>query len=245
MVTLALPVVVSAQEEINFTADRPGMGTGTGIQSKGKVIWEYGMSFDHSKGEGGLDGTNSFMFANSLFRYGISNSVELRLELDGMHESCGEDKSTGLAPIIIGTKVRFYEGEGLTPSVAMLANLTLPVASKAFRPSNFAPSIYLLADHDVTDKINLTYNAGLEWDGEQAAPTTFTALCVGYSINDRLGCYIENYDYFHKGEKPLWNMDLGVNYMLNDRVQLDLAGSCNLNGFKTYGVSLGVAWLIN
>lgn len=184
---LLLPITMIAQDEVEFTADRPGMGTGTGITAKGKVMWEAGMAFDHAKGEDGADGVNAFTFANMLWRYGVTNNIEVRLGMDGVHERCGKESVTGVTPITVGTKVRFYQGEGLTPSVALLANVALPVASKAFRPSNFAPSMYLLADHDVTDKINLTYNAGLEWDGQQAAPTTFVAVCAGYSINNRLG----------------------------------------------------------
>lgn len=241
---MLLPLAAVAQDEVEFTADRPGVGTGTGITPKGKVMWENGMAFDYNK----FDETavKTFTFANSLVRYGISNSVELRLELDGVHESCDGEGSTGLAPVIVGTKVKLYQGEGVKPSVALLANMTLPVASKAFRPSYLAPSLYALADHDVTDRINLTYNLGLEWDGENAAPTTFAAVCCGYTINDRLGAYVESYNYFPNAEKAQCFMDLGVNYMVSRRVQLDLATAFSLNHFDRYSnVSLGVAWLIN
>lgn len=39
---LLLPITMIAQDEVEFTADRPGMGTGTGITAKGKVMWEAG-----------------------------------------------------------------------------------------------------------------------------------------------------------------------------------------------------------
>lgn len=236
---LTMPTIALAQDEVDFTADRPGVGTGTGIVGAGNVMWEAGMAYDYEGGE------KTFTFCNSLFRYGLTSNWEMRLELNGLHTWGYGDHTTGLDAVNLATKVRLYEGEDAVPSVALLAGLTLPVGSKAYRPSNIAPSLTLLADHDVTDRLNIAYNAGLEWDGETAEPTTFAALCLGYQINDRLGAYVENYDYFAKGMKSQWNMDLGVNWMASSRVQLDLAGCFNLNNIKnSYGISFGVAWLI-
>ena len=240
LAVLALPASVLAQDEVEFTADRPGVGTGTGIVGKGKVMWEAGMAYDYEGGE------KTFTFCNSLLRYGLTNNWEMRLELNGLHTWGDDFHTTGLDAVNLATKVRLYEGEDAVPSVALLTGLTLPVGSEAFRPSHIAPSLTLLADHDVTDRLNIAYNAGLEWDGETAAPTTFAALCLGYQLNDRLGAYIENYDYFAKGMKSQWNMDLGLNWMASRRVQLDVAGCFNLRHIKdSYGISFGVAWLIN
>lgn len=237
---LLTPALAFAQDEVEFTADRPGVGTGTGIVGKGKVMWEAGMAYDYE------DGEKTFTFCNSLLRYGLTENWEMRLELNGLHTWGDGDHTTGLDAVNLATKVRLYEGEGAVPSIALLAGLTLPVGSEAFRPSNIAPSLTLLADHDVTDRLNLAYNAGLEWNGETATPTTFAALCAGYQINDRLGAYVENYDYFAKGMKSQWNMDFGVNWMASSRVQLDLAGCFNINDIKkSYGISFGVAWLLN
>ena len=236
---LMIPGMAKAQDEVEFTADRPGVGTGTGIVGTGKVMWEAGMAYDYE------DGGKTFTFCNSLFRYGLTNNWEMRLELNGLHTWGDGEKNTGLDAVNLATKVRLFEGENAVPSVALLAGLALPVGSEAFRPSHIAPSLTLLADHDVTDRLNIAYNVGLEWNGESAAPTTFAALCLGYQLNDRLGAYIENYDYFAKGMKSQWNMDLGLNWMASRRVQLDVAGCFNLNHIKnSYGISLGVAWLI-
>lgn len=235
-----IPTIAWAQTEVEFTADRPGVGTGTGIVGKGKVMWEAGMAYDYE------DGAKTLTFCNSLFRYGVTSNWEMRIELNGLHTWSDDEHTTGLDAVNLATKVRMYEGEGAVPSIALLAGLSLPVGSKAFRPSHIAPSLTLLADHDVTDRLNIAYNVGLDWDGETASPTTFTALCLGYQINDRLGAYVENYDYFAKGMKGQWNMDLGLNWMASRRVQLDVAGCFNMNHIKnSYGISFGVAWLLN
>lgn len=237
---IVIPVIVFAQDYEDFSADRPGVGTGTGIVGRNKVMWETGMAYDYEEGE------KTYTFCNSLLRYGLTNNWEVRLELNGLHTWNGDYHVTGLDAIKIATKMRLYEGTGMMPSVALQAGLTLPVGTKAFFPSYIAPSLTLLADHNVANRINLSYNAGLEWDGETAVPTIFTALCVNYEISDRWGLFAENYDFFAKCSRPQWNMDLGVNWMLNDRVQLDLSGCFSLNNIrKSYGISAGVAWLIN
>ena len=231
-------------QEVEFTADRPGMGTGTDILGKGKVSWEYGMAYDYEKEDGAA--TRSFTFCNSLFRFGLSQNIELRLELDATHQWSRDYKTTGVEPVMLGTKVKLYDGEDAIPSVALLANVALPWASEAFRPSHVAPSVYVLADHDVSDKLNLCYNVGLEWDGETSAPTTFTALCLGYSFSEKCGMYVENFNYFHKHASPVWNCDLGAWMMLSPRVQLDAAAAFNLNHTDSYAnISFGVAWLMN
>lgn len=239
-VMLMMPSMSFAQDEIEFTADRPGVGTGTDIIGKGKVMWEAGMAYDYEGGEKALT------FCNSLFRYGLTSNWEMRLELNGLYSWCDGEHTVGLDGIDLATKMRLYEGKDAVPSIALLAGLTLPVGSEAYRPSNIAPSLTLLVDHDVTNNLNIAYNAGLEWNGEDAEPATFAALCFEYQINDRLGVYVENYDYFAKGMKSQWNMDLGLNWMVSNRVQLDLAGCFNLNHIKnSYGISFGVAWLIH
>lgn len=238
-----LTLLAQSEEEV-ISADSPGMATGTGIMPKGKVQWEYGMGYDYDKSGG--ETVRAFTFCNSLFRYGISDVAELRLELDGVHESCSGEKVTGLAPVILGTKIKLHEGDGVQLNWAMMANLTLPWASKDFRPSNIAPSIYALADHDVTDKLNIAYNAGLEWDGESSEPTTFAALCLDYAFTDKFGGLVESYNYFPKHGDASWNADLGLYWLVNNRVQLDVSAACNLNHLNDYfNVSFGVAWLIN
>lgn len=241
---LLAPCCALAQEEVEHSADRPGMGTGTDIVPKGKVMWEYGMAYDYATEDG--ESVNAFTFCNSLFRYGLNRVMELRLELDASHLWADGYKTTGLLPVQIGTKIKLYEGEDAVPNVGLLANVALPLASEDFRPTHFAPSLYAMADHDVSDKVNLCYNVGLEWDGESSVPTTFTALCMSYSVTEKWGGYIENYNYFNKYTSPQWNCDLGAWWMVTPRVQLDVAYAFNLNHFKDFAnLSFGVAWLIN
>ena len=146
----------------------------------------------------------------------------------------------------IGAKVRCYEGEGAVPAVSVLADFSIPATgTKGFVVENFTPSLYLLFENPITDWMSIGYNVGAEWDGSQPSPTTFLALCLGFSATERLGCFVESYNYFHKLGN-IYAIDFGLNYMVGKRVQLDLAANLDLNHpGQAWAVSFGVAWQIN
>lgn len=64
-----------AQEEVAFTADRPGASTGPGVVGRNVVQLEQGIQYD---GDGGA-GTITITFCNTLLRYGLFDGMELRL----------------------------------------------------------------------------------------------------------------------------------------------------------------------
>lgn len=62
-----------AQEEVAFTADRPGASTGPGVVGRNVVQLEQGIQYD---GDGGA---GTITFSNTLLRYGLFVGMELRL----------------------------------------------------------------------------------------------------------------------------------------------------------------------
>lgn len=234
-------VAFAQSGDFSFTADRPGVATGTDVLNKGLFQWEVGAAYDRTDNDDAV--MHGYTFCNSLFRYGLTNTAELRLELNGVYEHSKGSDRTGLAPVIVGTKVKLYDSDNWLPTTSLLATLALPLGTKGFRPNNVAPSLYLLFANNLTEKLCLDYNVGLEWDGEDAGQTVFAAACLGYSFNDTFGAFVESYNYFPRHGKAEWNADCGVTVQVAPRVQLDLSGAMNLNHIgDMYGVSLGVAW---
>ena len=133
--------------------------------------------------------------------------------------------------------------------MSFLANICLPATKEQYETSYVAPSIYLLFENDVTDWLNLCYNVGLEWNGVDATPSTFVALCLGFAMGEQWGAFVESYNYFTRlstGTEAEWNLDAGFTYMPHHRVQLDVYASINCQDPAMYSnVGLGVAWLIN
>ncbi len=240
--SLFIAVSASAQEQAEFTADRPGASTGPAVVGHNVVQLEQGVQYD---GDGGA---GVFTFSNTLLRYGLFENMELRLGGDGfiyMPDGASQFKPA-FSGLSIGTKIKCFEGRGAIPAVSVLADFSLPyTASVGFEAEHLAPSLYLLFENPVNDWFSIGYNIGAEWDGALPAPTTFVALCFGFSLTENLGCFAESYNYFNKFGN-VYAVDFGFNLMVARRVQLDIAANLDVcNPKQSWAVSFGVAWQIN
>ena len=249
---LAINFTTFAQtEEPNISADRPGMATGTDIMPFLKVQWETGF-------ESTWSGDPAFLLPTTMIRFGITRFAELRLEYDGSYYRFNDfyghrEWAYDVQPLIVGTKVKIFEGYKWVPKISLLANLAIPLkrdigAYATVR--HVAPSLYLLFQNDVTDWFNIGYNVGAAWSGESPIPSTFLALCLGFNITDNFGAFLESYNYFtrygKRNTEVECDLDLGFTYTVHPRVQLDLYGMFNCQDPRDfYGIGLGVAWLIN
>lgn len=232
-----------AQEEVEFTADRPGVSTGPSVVGQGVIQLEQGIQYD---GDGGA---GTFTFSNTLLRYGLFDAMELRLGGDAFlyrPETQLKGYKAAFSGLSLGTKIKCFEGKGAIPAVSVLADFAIPyTASEGFNTDHLAPSLYLLFENPVNDWFSIGYNVGAEWDGTLPEPTAFAALCFGFSPTDRLGCFVESYNYFHSLGN-IYAMDFGFNWMVSRKVQLDLAANMDLrNPAQCWSISCGVAWQIN
>ena len=232
-----------AQDDAGFTADRPGASTGPSVIGRGVIQLEQGIQYD---GDGGV---GTITFSNTLLRYGLFPNMELRLGGDGFLYK--EDGSTqGFKPafsgLSVGTKIKCFDGQGAVPAVSVLADFAVPyTASKGFNTDHLAPSLYLLFENPVNDWLSIGYNLGAEWDGTLPNATTFAAVCLGFTATESLGCFIESYNYLGSLGN-VYAMDLGFNWMVGKKVQLDLAANIDLrNPAQCWSISCGVAWQIN
>ena len=242
IVTLFVAMSASAQEQAEFTADRPGASTGPAVVGHRVVQLEQGVQYD---GDGGA---GIFTFSNTLLRYGLFENMELRLGGDGFIYMSDEESKfkPAFSGLSLGTKIKCFEGRGAIPAVSVLADFALPyTASEGFNTEHLAPSLYLLFENPVNDWLSIGYNVGAEWDGSEAVPTTFAALCFGFSLTDNLGCFAESYNYFGRYGN-IYAVDFGFNLMVARRVQLDIAANLDVcNPRQSWTVSFGVAWQIN
>lgn len=233
--------IVAMAQEVEFTADRPGASTGPGVVGRNVFQWEQGIGYDGDGGKG------AFTFSSTLLRYGLFDGMELRLGGDALIHHDGIKWSPAFTGLTVGTKIRCFEGRGAIPAISLMANLAIPgTGNKEFVVDNVAPSLYLLFDNPVNDWFSIGYNVGAEWDGYQPIPSAFVALCFGFSITERLGCFAESFNYFSRIGNT-YGVDFGFNYMVHKRVQLDFAA--NINDLtcpaQSWALSCGVAWQIN
>ena len=232
-----------AQENVEFTADRPGASTGPSVVGQGVIQLEQGVQYD---GDGGV---GTFTFSNTLLRYGLFDAMELRLGGDGFlyqEDGTAQGFKPAFSGLSVGTKIKCFEGQGPVPAVSVLADFAVPyTASNGFNVDHLAPSLYLLFENPVNDWLSVGYNLGAEWDGTLPNATTFAAVCLGFTATENLGCFIENYNYFGAFGN-VYAMDFGFNWMVGRKVQLDLAANMDLrNPAQCWSISCGIAWQIN
>ena len=245
LVLLLAAGISQAQEELpTFSADRPGYTTGADVVPLHKVAWENGFSYESSPG-----GTHCLTLSNTMVRYGIFKNMELRLGMDFLMFNNGQamEPTFAFSPLVFGTKIKVYESSNWLPSVSVLAELKSPhVGSKELLPSHLAPSMYALFEHSINDWFWICYNAGLEWDGETAAPQTYLALAVGFGITDNIGAFVETYNYLHPEGEHQFMTEFGLTWMPIRRLQLDLECDLDFKHLgKYYAIGGGVAWMIN
>lgn len=230
------------EEEISFPTDRPGNTWGAEVLPYHKVSWENGFGFERDADQ------RSITLPSTIVRYGIFENVELRVGADVVSQKMeGQTtKTMGVAPLTIGAKFKCYEGDGWLPSVGFLAQVQSPhLGSSELLPSHLAPSMYLVFENSITDWCYVYYNAGAEWDGETATPTTFLSLLLGFDIRDDLGAFVETYNYLHP-EGNQYLTEFGLYFMPSPRLQFDIAADLDFQNLKDYfAISCGVSWMIN
>ena len=248
LVVLAFFMAAKAQtdEVPTVSADRPGMATGTDVMPFLKVQWETGFETYFTEEPG-------ILLPTTMIRFGFTKFAELRLEYDGVLNRYESPKwGYEVQPLVVGTKVKVFDGYKWVPKVSLMANLAIPLTRvpDGQPQPHTAPSLYLLFQNDVTDWFNIGYNVGAEWSGLSHIPSTFLALCLGFNIGERFGAFVESYNYFTRyGKRNTGvecDLDLGFTCLVHPRVQLDLYGALNCQNPKDFNcVGLGVAWLIN
>jgi hypothetical protein len=113
-------------------------------------------------------------------------------------------------------------------------------------PSHLAPAMYAIFEHSIGERFSISYNAGLEWNGETATPTTFLAFALGYNFTENLGAFVETYNYLHPEEANQYMTEFGLTWLVSRRVQLDLEADLDFQNLgKYFSIGAGVAWMIN
>ena len=254
-ILLLVSSVLMAQEqpaeELWMEPDRPGVATGTGVMPFKGVMWETGFEAGFGKDILGRK-EYSVLLPSTMFRFGITKFAELRVAFDGLMTIDSDKKCAyDVATVTVGTKVRIFDGSEQykwIPKTALMVNLIIPSTKYMASLMKVAPTIHLLFSNEVTSWFNISYDVGVEWDGIQPKPDTFLALCLGFNMTDWAGAFIESYNYFTdygKNTDAECGIDGGFNFMVHDRVQLDVYAGFDARDPKASSyVGLGVAWLI-
>ena len=226
-------------QDNKIIADRPGETENAELMHKGYVQAEIGFRKDQKEKE-----EYTIYHPGALLRYRLFKQLELRAALNVVSEKMLAEKETGLQPLELGFKLKLLESKGAIPELSLLTHIGIPgLASEQFRADKVFPGIRLLFQNEITEKIELGYNIGSEWDGFSSTPQWVYTFSPQFEIADKWELFIEVFGQLQKGEHPQHHVDGGVVYYINDNVKCDLSGGMGLSPHAmNYFVSTGISF---
>jgi hypothetical protein len=206
---------------------------------------ETGFLYEHDLS--GLVESEFISYNSTLLRVGLLKNFELRLVMEynsfSVRSAIKPVDVAGWSPLVIGTKIYIVEEKGWRPEIAFLGHLTLPfLGNESLRPDYVVPDFRFSFSHTLGERFSLGYNLGLDWPAiiKEDVLGIYT-ISLGYSITDRLSCYLENYGYIDL----LYAVDGGFTFLLKNNFQLDLYGGFGLSpDSPDYFVGAGFSWRI-
>jgi len=137
------------------------------VVGKGRFQVETSFAWERNNQNGIKDRMRS---TPTLFRLGVHDDFELRLETDGFLHARTDDFSqgtsfsqSGYADVSLGVKWHLIDDHDNVPSVGILAHVDMASGSSAFRGSGNRPSLRLAAEWDLPDEFSLGVMPGISY----------------------------------------------------------------------------------
>ena len=215
---LACPL---AHAEDTIATDRPDFVESSDVVGAGRFQLETGLTTSR-QAQAGI--TVRTLTTPTLFRLGIGETTELRLETDGYtrqraSDDLGSLTEHGWSDLSLGVKWHVLDGAGTTPGVAWLLHVDTATGSKAFRGTGLRPSL----------------RAAIEWD-----------LPEEFSLGVMPGVYVERNDAGKRFAGAIFAVTLGKEWSPKWHSFVELAGqqlASRRNGGNVVTLDAGLAFV--
>jgi hypothetical protein len=121
----------------------------------------------------------------------------------------------------------------IQPELGFSVNREVPVFSEA--------ALIVLLNNTLSDRVFLNYNFGLSWKSDLIVEYLLSAS-LGILQTEKLGYFIEIYTLSDFKNSPLPSFDLGVTYLLREKLQLDIylgRNNSHPGNYWYYGTGVG------
>jgi hypothetical protein len=222
--------------------DRPDQTESSSTVPKKSLQIESGMLLKFAE-EGDLS-LREFAIPSTLFRYGITDGIELRVfnQYMNIKEKNTSNEISGISDLEIGAKVQLFKKESSKTEIAFLSHLLLPTGTKEVSFEKVGTINKLSISHELSDHLGLGYNVGYNYLGFDDGFFTYS-VALGVGISEKAGMYVEAYGNIGLLDEHLSNMDAGVTYLVKDNFQLDFSFGTGINYTMNY-LSAGFSWNI-
>ncbi len=204
-----------------LTSERPDQTESSLVLSKGHVQIETGISIEDSESN-----------INTLFRFGIIDGIEMRLNSNYLiNDDISNLKKSSFSDFEIGAKFKILDEDNNRIKIGFLTHLSVPTAPEIFSYNEYGLLSRLLVSHDIKNDSQIGYNIGYNKYNNYDGQFIYT-LVYGKSLGS-FGVFFEIFGEESSNNSNL-NFDSGITYLVDNDKQLDLSIGRGLNSDMFY-----------
>jgi len=235
-----------------IATDRPDFVESSDVVGAGRFQLETGLTFDRRTQDGIAERSRT---TPTLFRLGLGDTTELRLETDGRTRVRTVDAGSGAAATVqgwsdlsLGVKWHVQDGTGTTPGVAWLLHVDTPSGSRALRGQGLRPSLRAAIEWELPEDFSLGVMPGAylerDADGRRYAGAILAAT-LGKEWSPRWHSFVEvagQQIAARRNGGAVVTLDGGLAFVATPSLQFDVEVSRGLSdAAPDLGTGLGVA----
>ena len=225
----------------DLVTDRPDQTESSSTVMKESLQIETGALFEFSEEDRTVNKT--ILAPSTLFRYGMTDGLEIRLLSQYETIKVGGDKTEGISDLEIGFKVQLLQKDDANTEIAFLSHLIVPTGTEFISSEEYGTINKLSIAHDLDESTALGYNVGYDNFGYGDGNLTYS-IALGKSINDKAGFFIESYGELEEFEDFILNADAGFTYLVKPNFQVDFSFGTSLTDDYNF-ISTGFSWRID
>ena len=213
-----------------ITTDRPDQTESAVVLSPGQIQVESGISIKNSQSN-----------INTLFRIGIIERIEIRINSNYLiNDELSFMKKSSFSDFEVGAKFRIFDKTSSNTKVAFLSHLSIPTAIEVFSNNVYGLMNRLNVSHDLNNESQIGYNLGYNKFKKMDGQFIYT-IVYGRSL-DSFGIFFEIFGDDSKNSSNI-NFDSGITYLLDNNKQIDLSIGKGINNdmfFISGGISINI-----
>jgi hypothetical protein len=214
--------------------DRPDQTESPFIVPQKNFQIETGFVFQHDRVKEEEIDEDQILYPTSLLKYGVSENFEIRLVIENMSVLTKKrelkSQKFGFNPVQLGFKARVFKEKKMLPETSFIFHLGFPdLASSNFKTQYLSQKFRVTCQHNLTKNWYLSYNFGIEWNGESAKNIKIYTLTTGTAISSTFAGYIEVYGFLPIDEKKDHRLNGGLTYNIKPNFMVDASVGIGLS----------------
>ena len=153
-----------------ITTDRPDQTESPTTITLGHIQVESGIAIEKEQSN-----------INTLFRFGMFNGVELRLNSNYLiNDQISSLRKSSFTDFEVGAKFRIQDNEAKKTKMGFLTHISIPTAPEIFSNNEYGLLNRFIVSHDISDSDQIAYNIGYNkfknYDGEFVYTLVYLSL---------------------------------------------------------------------